>query len=280
MKINKDSLKAKANNISKELNISQNVVYNRFFYDAFLFRLSKSKYNNQFILKGGLYLSSILGINNRSTMDIDFYIRKISMEKDKIVDIIKKIISTNVDDGVWFEIINIGNIRNEDQYGGFQITILGHLDNVKCQFGIDIATGDPIIPSEKNYEYKCLVTKESLNLKVYSLESVVAEKLETILAKSIFNSRSKDYYDLYILRKTQLLNIDNQLLIKAFQETCHYRNFNISKNNALILIDEINNNQQINIRWMNYCKNVKYIENLPFKDVVASIKEWIESIFE
>lgn len=198
MKINKDSLKAKANNISKELNISQNVVYNRFFYDAFLSRLSKSKYNNQFILKGGLYLSSILGINNRSTMDIDFYIRKISMEKDKIVDIIKEIISTNVDDGIWFEIINIGNIRNEDQYGGFQITILGHLDNVKCQFGIDIATGDPIIPSEKNYEYKCLVTKESLALKVYSLESVIAEKLETILAKSIFNSRSKDYYDLYI----------------------------------------------------------------------------------
>lgn len=280
MKINKDSLKAKANNISKELNISQNVVYNRYFYDAFLFRLSKSKYNNQFILKGGLYLSSILGINNRSTMDIDFYIRKISMEKDKIVDIIKEIISTNVDDGIWFEIINIGNIRNEDQYGGFQITILGHLDNVKCQFGIDIATGDPIIPSEKNYEYKCLVTKESLNLKVYSLESVVAEKLETILAKSIFNSRSKDYYDLYILRKTQLLNIDNQLLIKAFQETCCYRNFNISKSDALILIDEINNNQQINIRWINYCKNVKYIENLPFKDVIASIKEWIESIFE
>ena len=91
MKINKDSLKAKANNISKELNISQNVVYNRYFYDAFLSRLSKSKYNNQFILKGGLYLSSILGINNRSTMDIDFYIRKISMEKDKIVDIIKKL---------------------------------------------------------------------------------------------------------------------------------------------------------------------------------------------
>lgn len=95
MKINKDSLKAKANNISKELNISQNVVYNRFFMMRF------------------------------------------------------EIISTNVDDGIWFEIINIGNIRNEDQYGGFQITILGHLDNVKCQFGIDIATGNPIIPSEK-----------------------------------------------------------------------------------------------------------------------------------
>lgn len=122
--------------------------------------------------------------------------------------------------------------------------------------------------------------RKCLDLKVYSLESVAAEKLETILAKSIFNSRSKDYYDLYILRKKQLLNIDNQLLIKAFQETCGYRNFNISKNDTLILIDEINNNQQINIRWMNYCKNVKYIENLPFKDVIASIKEWIESIFE
>lgn len=103
MKINKDSLKARANNISNKFGIPQNVVYNRFFYDAFLFRPSQSKYNERFVLKGGLYLSSILGIDNRNTMDIDFFIRKITMEKDKIVGIIREIASTNVDDGIFFE---------------------------------------------------------------------------------------------------------------------------------------------------------------------------------
>lgn len=229
MKINKDSLKARASNISNKLNISQNVIYNRFFYDAFLARLSKSKYKNEFVLKGGLYLSSVFGINTRSTMDVDFFLRKISMEKDRIVDIVKEIATINNDDDISFEVINVGEIRKDDQYGGFQITILGRLDNVRCQFGIDVATGDPIVPSEKNYEYKCLVTGETLFLKVYSLESIISEKLQTVLSRSISNSRSKDYYDLYMLRKTQLANIDGQFLKKAFQETCDYRHFSITK---------------------------------------------------
>lgn len=278
MRINKDSLKARANNIAKKFQISQNVVYNRFFYDAFLSRLSRSKYRNQFILKGGLYLSSILGIETRSTMDVDFYIRKIAMEKDRIVSIVKEIVSENNDDSITFKILNVDDIRKEDSYGGFQIILLGQLENVKCQFGVDIATGDPIIPSDKNYVYKCLVTEENLSLKAYSLESIVSEKLETVLARSISNSRSKDYYDLYILRKTQFDKIDKQFLIKAFQETCHYRCFHISRAEALALIDEIDKNQQINIRWTNYCKNVKYTGSLPFKEVIITIREWIEMI--
>lgn len=277
MKINKDSLKGRANNISRKFGIPQNVVYNRFFYDAFLSRLAKSEYSNHFVLKGGLYLSSVLGIDNRSTMDIDFLVYKISMEKERIVDIVKKIASAQSDDGISFKVVDAGDIRKEDRYGGFQITILGRLENVRCQFGIDIATGDPIVPSERNYEYKCLVTEESLPLKAYSLESVIAEKLETVLSRSVSNSRSKDYYDLYILRKTQLPNVDQNSLKEAFGETCHYRNFSISKNDALALVDEIGENQQINARWVAYCKSVKYAANLPLQDVLASVREWIES---
>ena len=278
MRISKDSLKARANSISKERGIPQNVVYNRFFYDSFLSRLAKSCYSDHFVLKGGLYLSSILGIDNRSTMDIDFLVRRVSMERDKIVNTIKEIASMQAEDGITFEVVNVGDIRKEDKYGGFQITVLGRLENVRCQFGIDVATGDPIIPSERNYEYKCLVTGEELPLKAYSLESVIAEKLETILARSVSNSRSKDYYDLYILRKTQLPNVNEDSLIEAFRETCRYRKFSISKGDAMALVEEIGDNWQINLRWTAYCKNVKYTENLLFKDVIASIKEWIESI--
>lgn len=279
MKINKDSLKAKANNLAKSLNVSQNVIYNRFFYDAFLSRLSKSEYRDKFILKGGLYLSCVLGIETRSTMDIDLYLKKMNLKKEMVLNAIKGILSIDTNDDIQFEITNIGNIREEDQYGGFQITLQGKLENVRCQFGIDFATGDPIIPSEKNYDYKCLVTGEILQMKAYSLETVVSEKLETILSRGIFNSRSKDYYDLYILWGLQNTNLDKETLILAFKETCKYRKFQMNKDEAKELIEEIKNNEQINKRWENYCNTVGYTKNLDFMQVIGKIEELIDFIF-
>lgn len=278
--INKDSLKAKANNISKEMNIAQNVVYNRFFYDAFLSRLAVSTYKNKLILKGGLYLSSILGIDTRSTMDIDFYLKKVSMDKELIMRLIEEVSSINIEDGIVFEVVGSTEIREDDIYGGFQVKLLGRLDNVKYQFGIDVATGDPIIPSERNYNYKCLVTGEVLPLKAYSLESVVAEKLETILSRGIANSRSKDYYDLYILRKTQFDNIDLQVLKEAYKQTCKYRNFYILKTDAISLLNEIEVNHQIIRRWENYGKNVRYAEDIPFENVINEIKKWLNICYD
>ena len=273
--INKDSLKARANNLSKELNITQNVVYNRFFYDAFLSRLAVSAYKDKLILKGGLYLSSLLGIDMRVTMDIDLYLKKVSMKKDEIIKIIEEIASIDINDGITFKVIGSTNIRADDLYGGFQVTLLARLDNVRYQFGIDVATGDPIVPSERTYKYRCLVTGEVLPIKAYSLESVVAEKLETVLSRGIANSRSKDYYDLYILNRTQLTNIDSNVLRNAFRQTCDYRAFTISKEDALRLIDAVAEDVQINKRWNAYGKNVKYAEGLSFKDVISSIKDWI-----
>ena len=276
MMINKDSLKARANNISKKMNISQNIVYNRFFFDAFLARLAASSYKDKFILKGGLYLSSLLGVSSRSTMDIDFCLKQLSMEKDNLIKIVAEVLDIGVDDGVSFKIIGSDDIRMDDPYGGYQIKILGKLENVKYEFGIDVATGDPIVPSEKSYDYKCLVTGDVLPIKVYSLESVIAEKIQTILARGIANSRSKDFYDLYILRKTQLDNVDINLLRKAFDETFKHRNFAISKQAALGLLDEIVDNEQVNVRWTSYIKSNKYATGLELKIVISTIKEWIE----
>ncbi|MBQ8142565.1 MAG: nucleotidyl transferase AbiEii/AbiGii toxin family protein [Bacilli bacterium] len=275
MRINKDSLKARANNISTKLGISQNIVYNRFFFDAFLARLSISQYQDKFVLKGGLYLSSVLGIETRSTMDMDFYIKFLSMEKENIVNLIKNIADIDIGDGVAFKVLGCSNIRPDDQYGGFQVKILSKLDNVRYEFTIDVATGDPIVPSERNYDYKCLVTGETLPIKAYSLESVIAEKLETVLVRQIANSRSKDFYDLYILRKTQLDYVDKDFLRKAFEETCEYRGFNISKENALSLLDEIKRNVQMNNRWNSYVKSAKYADGLTFEEVINLVIEWI-----
>ena len=276
MKINKDSLKARANNLANELGVSQNIIYDRFFYDAFLSRLIISRYKDKFVLKGGLYLSSLLGINNRSTMDLDFYLKSIAMEKDNIVSIIKEISALDLDDNISFTTIGSEDIRQEDVYGGFKITILGKLDNVRHQFSIDVATGDPIIPSDRDYDYKCLVTGEVLPLKVYSLESVISEKLETVLSKGIANSRSKDFYDLYILRKTQIKNVNVDILKQAFEKTREYRNFYIDKEDALSMLEMLKENSFVDARWIAYCKNSKYVGNLPFEEVIMAIKEWVE----
>ena len=277
--INKDSLKARVNNLAKELNISQNVIYNRFFYDAFLSRLAVSSYKDKLILKGGLYLSSILGIDSRSTMDIDFYLNKMSVKKEAIINMIEEISSINIRDGIAFNVVDCSAIREKDLYGGFQVTLQAKLDNVKYRFEIDIATGDPIVPSEQNYVYKCLVTKEELPIKAYSLESVIAEKLETILSRGIVNSRSKDFYDLYILRTTQLVNIDHAALKEAFRQTCEYRKFQISKQDATNLLNSLSSNQQVNRRWTTYCKKVGYANDIVFEDAIKTIKQWIDICF-
>ena len=276
MKINKDSLKARANNLANELGVSQNIIYDRFFYDAFLSRLAISRYKDKFVLKGGLYLSSLLGINNRSTMDLDFYLKSIAMEKDNIVSIIKEISALDLDDNISFTTIGSEDIRQEDVYGGFRVIILGKLDNVRHQFSIDVATGDPIIPSDRDYDYKCLVTGEVLPLKVYSLESVISEKLETVLSKGIANSRSKDFYDLYILRKTQIKNVNMDTLKQAFEKTREYRSFYIDKADALSMLEILKENSLVDARWIAYCKNSKYVGNLPFEEVIMAIKEWVE----
>lgn len=276
MKINKDSLKARANNLANELGVSQNIIYDRFFYDAFLSRLVISRYKDKFVLKGGLYLSSLLGINNRSTMDLDFYLKSIAMEKDNIVSIVKEISALDLDDNISFTTIGSEDIRQEDVYGGFRIIILGKLDNVRHQFSIDVATGDPIIPSDRDYDYKCLVTGEVLPLKVYSLESVISEKLETVLSKGIANSRSKDFYDLYILRKTQIKNVNVDTLKQAFEKTREYRSLYIDKEDALSMLEMLKENSLVDARWIAYCKNSKYVGNLPFEEVIMAIKEWVE----
>ena len=280
MKYNKDSLKARANNISKELNIPQDVIYNRFFFDAFLSRLATSDYKNKLVLKGGLYLSSLLGINMRSTIDIDFSAKAISLEEGRIISAIKEICSIDIDDGISFEIIGDRKIRKEDIYGGLQISVVGKLQNIRQRFEIDVATGDPIVPSVRQYDYQCLVSKETLSLKAYSLESVIAEKLQTVLARQITNSRSKDFYDLYIIRITQTNIVDINTLKQAFKETCRHRNYFISKEDALLLIEEIHNNVFINERWNAYTKNVKYAEYIPLDMVVRSIRKWIEDVFD
>lgn len=279
MKINKDSLKARANNVSKQYNIGQNIIYARFFFDAFLARLAASQYKDKFVLKGGLYLSSVVGIDNRATVDIDFLMKKIAIIKENIIGVVSEIISIDIGDEIFFDIVDLCDIRLEDEYGGLQIKLIGKLDNIKFPFSIDIATGDPIVPSEIKYDYACLMDNKFLSLNAYSLESVIAEKIETVLNRGISNSRSKDFYDLYMLYKTQLGKIDVHFLKEAYIQTCKHRKFDISKKDAIELLQVLGDNTQLKIRWNAFSKRNNYANKIEFENVIASIMEWINFIY-
>ena len=279
MPINKNALQAKINNLSNTTGVHQNILLKSFFFDAFLKRLAASKYSNNFIFKGGFLLSTSLGINLRSTMDIDFLLRKTPLTRENVIDIIKNVVSIDVGDNIIFEISDINEIRQEDKYGGFNLALLGKLENIKEIVNIDIATGDPITPNAISYRYKCLFGEEILNFKAYNYETIIAEKLQTILVRDITNSRSKDLYDLYIIRKLKWETIDVSVLKEAFTNTCRYRNTQFEKEEATKIINNIKNDPQMESRWNSYRKRNKFVGNVDFEEVINTTLLIINLLF-
>ena len=279
MKINKNSLQARINNLSKELNVHANVLLVSFFFDAFISRLAKSIYADKFVFKGGFYLATLLGVKNRYTADIDFLLRKESMDENRLREIFSDIIATNADDSITFEIADISPIRDEDAYGGFSILLTGHLENVRQSFHVDVATGDPITPTDIEYSYQSLISNETIAFRAYNLETVVAEKLQTILSRGMLNSRCKDYYDIYIINQMQRKNISIPDLKKAFVTTCQYRKTPFEKEESLLILEEISRSNILQTRWNNYARKASFAKDITFEATVESCKEILDCIF-
>ena len=279
MKINKNSLQARINNLSKELNVHVNVLLVSFFFDAFISRLAKSIYADKFVFKGGFYLATLLGVKNRYTADIDFLLRKESMDENRLREILSDIIATNADDSITFEIADISPIRDEDAYGGFSILLTGHLENVRQSFHVDVATGDPITPTDIEYSYQSLISNETIAFRAYNLETVVAEKLQTILSRGMLNSRCKDYYDIYIINQLQRKNISIPDLKKAFVTTCQYRKTPFEKEESLLILEEISRSNILQTRWNNYARKASFAKDITFEATVESCKEILDCIF-
>ena len=279
MKINKNSLQARINNLSKELNVHVNVLLVSFFFDAFISRLAKSIYADKFVFKGGFYLATLLGVKNRYTADIDFLLRKESMDENRLREILSDIIATNADDSITFEIADISPIRDEDAYGGFSILLTGHLENVRQSFHVDVATGDPITPTDIEYSYQSLISNETIAFRADNLETVVAEKLQTILSRGMLNSRCKDYYDIYIINQLQRKNISIPDLKKAFVTTCQYRKTPFEKEESLLILEEISRSNILQTRWNNYARKASFAKDITFEATVESCKEILDCIF-
>ena len=278
MPINKNSLQARINNLSTKTGVHPNILLKSFFFDAFLKRLAASKYADKFVFKGGFFLSTSLGINLRSTMDIDFLLRKMNLTMENIVNVLKEVSLIDIGDNVTFEYQNINEIRQDDEYGGYNIVLLGKLENIKETISIDVATGDPITPSAMDYRYKCLFDEEILSFKAYNFETILAEKLQTILFRGIANSRSKDFYDIFIIYKLRWNDIDTKVLKEAFVNTCNYRGTVFAKDEALRIVDRIKNDSQMESRWKTYSKRNQFAKNIEFKDTLNPLETIIEEL--
>lgn len=269
---NRDSLKAKASNLSKKTNIPNKYLIQNFMFEALLKRISKSKYKDKFIIKGGLLLSSIFGVNLRSTMDLDTTIKGLPLDRDTITKVINEIISIDVEDNVRLEIENMKDIREEELYSGFEVNLKAEFDGLKTNLMIDITTGDIITYKEVEFKYSTLFDNETINIMTYNYETIIAEKFESIISRNIDNTRMKDYYDLYMFVNLKWNNINKDTLRKAIINTSKARETLDYIDNASKYIELISDDERLKALWNSYQNNYEYAKDIEFVDTINAIK--------
>lgn len=276
--MNKGKLRALCQKLSKETGLSFNTIQTHYFLESILEKIADSNENENFIFKGGFLLANVIGIRQRSTVDIDLLIRGSALVEENIEQRFKKILQTSKDSDLTYEIKNIEEIRKEDQYGGFRIRILCRLENIRQVVPLDIATGDPITPNEISYEYKSIFGDKIFEICAYNIETMLAEKIQTVFQRGLFNSRSKDFYDIYVLYHLKKKEIDFESLKKACQNTFKHRNTDFNIDSILDVLLNIKDERDIKTRWKSYKKQFSYAEEVSFDDVIHTAIELIEKM--
>ena len=273
---NRDSLKAKASNLSDKTNIPNKYIIQNFMFEALLKRISISNYKDKFIIKGGLLLSSIFGVNLRSTMDLDTTVKGLPLDRDTITKVINEIISIDLNDNIKLEIENIKDIREEELYSGFNVNLKAEFDGLKTNLMIDITTGDVITYKEIEFKYTTLFDNEIINIMSYNYETIIAEKYESVISRNIDNTRMKDYYDLYMFVKLKWNDINKDTLIKAVINTAKNRETLDYINNSNKYLELITNDTRLKSLWNSYQNNYEYAKDITVEDTINAIKQIIE----
>lgn len=271
-------VKEKAKMIEKEHNLNHYEILQRFMFERVLERISLSKYQNNFILKGGLLLSVMFGIDNRTTKDMDATICGIDVSKEKMVKVINEILAIDLGDGVVFDVINITDIREEDEYGGNKYHIVGRKDNLKVNLEIDISTGDKVTPRELKFKYPLIFGDKTILINSYNIETILAEKIETILRRGKFNSRMKDFYDVYYFLANLRDEINLEVLKKAIDNTFTKRETVDYLNDYEVIINTIVNDDRIKKMWEIYRKKHKYANDIEIDKILEMLLDFIKII--
>lgn len=274
--MNSDKLK---NIISKRAHGNSDIsqkYYQLFYFERILERISISKYRGQIILKGGLLLTSIIGDDERTTKDMDATLKGIPLTKNDVEKVFNEILRIDIDDGTSFQIISIKDIRLEDEYGGFRLNILSKLGNNKTYIAVELTTGDLITPKEMQYNYNCIFEDKTIPIMSYTLETVLAEKFQTIITRGLLNTRLKDFYDVYVLINTKINDLDRSNLIKAIKNIFKRRETNFDLEQFNELINDLSDDNNMNNLWSEYVLKNPYAKNVKFEDTINALKKIVE----
>ena len=271
-------IKEKAKTIEKSHNLNHYEILQRYMFERILERISVSKYQDNFILKGGLLLSAMFGIDNRTTKDMDTTITGIDVSKEKMVKVLNEILSIKLGDGVKFDLVDITNIRDEDEYGGNKYHIVSRKDNLKINLEIDISTGDRVTPRELKFNYPLLFEDKTILINTYNVETILSEKVETILRRGKFNSRMKDFYDVYYSLTKSKSEINITILKKAMENTFTKRDSFEYLNDYEQILNGIIESEKINKLWQKYCNKYSYANGIDIKYILDLLKSFMNEI--
>lgn len=265
------SLKAKIRNIAKQKNIPAQVILQNYMFERLLVRLSASEYKEKFVLKGGMLVAAIVGLDNRATMDMDTTLKNLPLTPEAIRSALEDICSIAFDDGVVYEIGTISPIRKDDIYGGYRVMLNARFDIMLTPLSIDVSTGDVITPHAVQYNFSEIFDDEkSYELWAYNIETVMAEKVETILRRGIFNTRPRDFYDAYILTTTQKFDIT--VFEDALKATANHRGTTNQIADVPSILHNIEESTELKTMWDKYRKQFSYAKDITYEQIMDSIK--------
>ena len=266
-------LKDLIRNLSKRKSADAQILMRNYMMERFLERMSVSKYQDKFILKGGMLVAAMVGLDVRATMDIDATIKGADVNAEAIERIIADIVSVPLEDGVTFHIKQISEIMDEAEYPGMRVSMETEFDGVRTPLKIDITTGDVITPREIQYSFKLMFEERSIDVWAYNLETVLAEKLETVISRNLTNTRMRDLYDIHILVKLYGNTLDSKVLGEALQATAKKRVTEHYLSDAVKIFEEVQNNFNMQKLWASYQKKFDYASDISWETVMESTKK-------
>ena len=268
-----EQIKGAIRNISKKTGVNPNSLLQMCLFEGILEKLSKSKYSENFILKGGLLISSLIGVDMRSTMDMDTTLRGIPLNEVSITKILNEILAIEIDADIEYKLIKLSPIRQEDVYEDFCASISCIFGKINATLNIDITTGDVITPREMNYSYSKILEEGTIPIMTYTIETILAEKFETISSRNITTTRARDFYDLYMIYSIYKDKIDKDILRKAIERTSKYRGSFETALQYKEIVELFRESETPKELWKKYTQNNPYTKDVDFLDTISVYEE-------
>lgn len=273
-----EQIKGRIKSVAKQNNADARTLMRIYMMERFLERLAQSEYRDNFIIKGGILVTAMIGVAHRSTMDIDTSMKNLNLSAEDALRVVNQVKDIDLDDGVSFEVKDVSNIMDEMEYPGIRVTMNANVGRLITPLKIDISTGDVITPRAIEFNYDLLLEDRSISLWSYNLETILAEKLQTVLARGILNTRMRDFYDIRMLLDTYEDKVNKAVLKDAFAATCKKRGTDHLQEQAEEIIKIIEADEQLQVLWRAYQKKYSYAAEIDYASVISGVRKLMDWI--